>query len=89
LCCCCCCVGGDRYINGCLEWVMENMWVYAGAGFAGLLWGMGTIRGEMAVAFMAGVFVTNSNVAVWAVIAMIAGYMVGNMLLSRKEQTTT
>jgi hypothetical protein len=48
---------------------------------------MGTIRGEAAVAFMAGIFVTNSNVAVWAVIALIIGYMVGNMLLSRKEQT--
>jgi len=68
---------------------MENLWVYAGAGFAGLLWGMGTIRGEAAVAFMAGIFVTNSNVAVWAVIALIVGYMVGNMLLSRKEQTKT
>ena len=66
---------------------MENLWVYAGAGFAGLLWGMGTIRGEAAVAFMAGIFVTNSNAAVWAVIALIIGYMVGNMLLSRKEQT--
>jgi len=65
---------------------MENMWVYAGAGFAGLLWGMGTIRGEAAVAFMAGIFVTNSNVAVWAVIAMIAGYVIGNMLISRKGQ---
>jgi len=50
---------------------------------------MGTIRGEAAVAFMAGIFVTNSNVAVWAVIALIVGYMVGNMLLSRKEQTKT
>jgi len=68
---------------------MENLWVYAGAGFAGMLWGMGTIRGEAAVAFMAGIFVTNSNVAVWAVIAMIAGYVIGNMLISRKGQATT
>ena len=52
-------------------------------------YGVWVLRGEMAVAFMAGVFVTNSNVAVWAVIAMIAGYMVGNMLLSRKGQATT
>jgi len=68
---------------------MENLWVYAGAGFAGMLWGMGTIRGEAAVAFMAGIFVTNSNVAVWAVIAMIAGYIVGNLLSSRRKQTVT
>jgi len=87
--CCCCWLGGGRYIYGCLGWAMDNVWVYAGAGFAGLLWGMGTIRGEAAVAFMAGIFVTNSNVAVWAVIALIVGYMVGNMLLSRKGQTKT
>jgi len=67
---------------------MENLWVYAGAGFAGMLWGMGTIRGEAAVAFMAGVFVANSNVAVWAVIMMIAGYIVGS-LMSRKGQVAT
>jgi len=54
-----------------------------------MLWGMGTIRGEAAVAFMAGIFVTNSNVAVWAVIAMIAGYIVGNLLSSRRKQTVT
>ena len=68
---------------------MDNVWVYAGAGFAGLLWGMGTIRREMVIAFMAGIFVANSNAAVWAVVALIVGYMVGNMLLSRKGQTKT
>ena len=68
---------------------MENMWVYAGAGFAGLLWGMGAIRGEAAVAFMAGVFVTNSSVAVWAVVALIAGYVIGNLLMSRRGQVAT
>jgi hypothetical protein len=67
---------------------MDNLWVYAGAGFAGLMWGMGTIRGEAAVAFMAGIFITNSNVAVWAVIALIAGYIVGS-LMSRKGQAAT
>ena len=65
---------------------MDNVWVYAGAGFAGLLWGMGTINGAVAIAFMAGIFVANSNAAMWAVIALVAGYMVGNMLLSRKGQ---
>ncbi|AML61177.1 hypothetical protein A0E62_gp31 [Pyrobaculum filamentous virus 1] len=28
---------------------MDNLWIYAGAGFAGFLWGAGTIRGEVAV----------------------------------------
>jgi hypothetical protein len=68
---------------------MDNVWVYAGAGFAGLLWGMGTIRGEAAVAFMAGIFVTNSNVATWAVVALIIGYMVGSLLMGRKGQAAT
>ena len=68
---------------------MENLWIYAGAGFAGFLWGAGTIRGEVAVAFMAGIFVTNSNVATWAVVALIIGYIVGNLLLSKKGQTAT
>ena len=48
---------------------------------------MGTISREMVIAFMAGIFVANSNAAVWAVIALIIGYIVGNMLLSRKGQT--
>jgi hypothetical protein len=68
---------------------MDNVWVYAGAGFAGLLWGMGTVRGEVAVAFMAGIFVANSNVATWAVIALVAGYMVGSLLMGRKGQAAT
>jgi len=68
---------------------MDNVWVYAGAGFAGLLWGMGTINGTVAVAFMAGIFVTNSNVATWAVIALVAGYMVGSLLMGRKGQAAT
>ncbi|MCI4407835.1 MAG: hypothetical protein JHC26_01995 [Thermofilum sp.] len=67
---------------------MDNLWIYAGATFAGFLWGAGTVRGEVAVAFMAGVFITNSSVATWAVIALIAGYMVGS-LLSKRGQTTT
>lgn len=66
---------------------MDNLWIYAGAGFAGFLWGDGIIRGEVAVAFMAGIFVANSSVAAWAVIALIIGYMVGS-LMSEKEQTT-
>jgi len=65
---------------------MDNLWIYAGAGFAGFLWGAGTIRGEVAVAFMAGVFVTNSSVATWAVLALIAGYIVGS-IMSKKSQT--
>jgi len=67
---------------------MDNLWVYAGAGFAGFLWGAGTIKGEVAVAFMAGVFVTNSSVATWAVIALIIGYIAGS-IMSKRGQTAT
>jgi len=63
---------------------MENLWVYAGAGFAGLLWGAGTINGAVAIAFMAGIFVTNSNVATWAVVALVVGYVLGSMLMARR-----
>jgi len=65
---------------------MDNIWIYAGAGFAGFLWGAGTVKGEVAVAFMAGVFVANSSVAMWAVIALIIGYVVGS-LMSKRSQT--
>ena len=68
---------------------MDKVWVYAGAGFAGLLWGAGTINGTVAVAFMAGIFVTNSNMATWAVIALIIGYMVGSLLMGRRGQAAT
>jgi hypothetical protein len=65
---------------------MDNIWIYAGAGFAGFLWGAGTVKGEVAVAFMAGVFVANSSVAMWAVIALMIGYVVGS-LMSKRSQT--
>ena len=70
-------------------WVVENLWIYVGAGFAGLLWGMGTINGAVAIAFMAGIFITNSSVATWAVVALVAGYMVGSLLMSRRGQAAT
>ena len=66
---------------------MDNVWVYAGAGFAGLLWGMGTVSGTVAVAFVAGVWMgAGGDVAKWATIALIIGYIVGNLLLSKKGQ---
>jgi hypothetical protein len=68
---------------------MDNVWVYAGAGFVGFLWGAGNINGTVAVAFMAGLWMGNSNVIQWAVLALIAGYIIGNALLSRKGQATT
>jgi len=67
---------------------MDNLWIYAGAGFAGFLWGAGTITGTVAVAFMAGIFITNSSVATWAVIALIIGYMVGSLLSKRGQAAT-
>jgi hypothetical protein len=64
---------------------MDQVWVYAGAGFAGLLWGAGVITGTVAVAFMAGLWLGSSGVVQWAVLALIAGYVVGS-LMSRRGQ---
>jgi uncharacterized membrane protein YcfT len=66
---------------------MDNIWIYAGAGFAGFLWGSGTVRGEAVIAFMAGLWMGNSSVVQWAVLALIAGYIIGS-LMSKKGQTT-
>ncbi len=70
---------------------MDEWWVYAGAGFAGFLWGSGNIRGEVAVALVAGIWLGSGggNVVMWAAIAMIIGYVVGNMFVSRRGQATT
>jgi hypothetical protein len=64
---------------------MDNLWVYAGAGFVGFLWGAGSIAGATAVAFMVGLWLGNSGAAQWAVLALIAGYIIGSMM-SRKRQ---
>jgi multisubunit Na+/H+ antiporter MnhE subunit len=63
---------------------MEDLWVYAGAGFAGFLWGAGVVTGAMAVAFMAGLWLGNSAVVQWAVLALIAGYVIGSMVSRRR-----
>jgi hypothetical protein len=66
---------------------MDRVWVYAGAGFAGFLWGSGSIRGEAALALMAGIWLGSGggDVVVWAVIAMIVGYVIGNMVAGRRR----
>ena len=64
---------------------MDNLWIYVGAGFVGFLWGMGSIAGTVAVAFMVGLWLGNSDAALWAVLALIAGYIIGN-IMSRKRQ---
>jgi hypothetical protein len=63
---------------------MDSMWIYAGAGFVGLLWGMGSIAGTVAVAFMVGLWLGNSGAALWAVLALIVGYVVGHILMARR-----
>ena len=67
---------------------MDNVWVYVGAGFMGLLWGMGSITGAVVTAFMVGLWLGNSGVALWAVLALIAGYIIGRMM-SKKGQAVT
>ena len=66
---------------------MDEWWVYASAGFAGLLWGAGYIQPAVAFAFVAGVWMgAGGDMAKWAVIALIAGYVLGYMLLARRRQ---
>jgi hypothetical protein len=67
---------------------MDRVWVYAGAGFVGLLWGMGSVPGTVAVAFMAGLWLGDGGVIQWAVLALIAGYIVGSVM-SRRGQAGT
>ena len=68
---------------------MDEWWVYASAGFVGMLWGMGAVAGTVAVAFLAGVWMgAGSDVAKWAVLALIAGYVIGNVV-SKRRQTVT
>ena len=63
---------------------MDNLWIYVGAGFVGFLWGAGSIAGAVVIAFMAGLWLGNSGVALWAVLALIAGYVVGQMFMARR-----
>jgi hypothetical protein len=67
---------------------MDKIWVYAGAGFAGFLWGVGSVRGEVAVALVAGIWLGSGggDVVMWAVMALIAGYLVGSLVAGRRRQ---
>jgi hypothetical protein len=61
--------------------------VYAGAGFAGFLWGSGAVAGTVAVAFMAGLWLGSGggDAMMWAVMALIAGYVIGNLVAGRRR----
>jgi uncharacterized protein (DUF849 family) len=66
---------------------MDEWLVYASAGFAGFLWGAGYVQPAVAFAFVAGIWMgAGSNVAKWAVLVLIAGYLVGSVM-SRRRQT--
>ena len=66
---------------------MDGIWVCASAGFAGIMWGAGYIQPAVAFAFIAGIWMgAGGDVAKWAVIALIVGYVLGSMLLARKRQ---
>jgi hypothetical protein len=45
---------------------------------------MGSIAGTVAVAFMVGLWLGNSDAALWAVLALIVGYVVGHILMARR-----
>jgi hypothetical protein len=65
---------------------MDQWWVYASAGFAGMLWGMGAVAGTVTVAFLAGVWMgAGGDVAKWAVLALIAGYIIGSVVGKRGQ----
>jgi len=68
---------------------MGQFWVYAGAGFAGLLWGGGYVQPAVVLAFVAGLWLgAGGDVGKWAVIALIAGYIVGSMMRRREGAAT-
>ena len=64
---------------------MDDWWIYASAGFVGFLWGAGNINGAVAIAFVAGLWMANSNVVQWAVLALIAGYIIGGMVVRKRQ----
>ena len=66
---------------------MDQWWVYASAGFAGLLWGSEYLQPGVAFAFVAGIWMgAGGDVAKWAVLALIAGYIIGNLMSKRRQQ---
>jgi predicted permease len=66
---------------------MDQWWVYAGAGFAGIMWGAGFIQPTVALAFLAGLWMgVGGDVMKWAVIALIVGYIVGSVVFAKRGQ---
>jgi hypothetical protein len=66
---------------------MDRWLVYAGAGFAGIMWGGGYVQPVTVLAFIAGLWLgVGGDVAKWAVLALIAGYIVGSIIAGRKRQ---
>ena len=64
---------------------MDNLWIYVGAGFVGLLWGSGYVQPVAALAFLAGLWLgSGGDVVKWAVIALILGYIVGSVIFTKK-----
>ena len=67
---------------------MDNLWIYVGAGFVGLLWGSGYVQPVAALAFLAGIWLgSGGDVVKWAVMALILGYIIGSVILAKKRQT--
>jgi hypothetical protein len=65
---------------------MDEWWVYASAGFAGFLWGVGYVEPAVAVAFVAGIWLgAGGDMAKWAVLALIAGYIVGSLVVKERQ----
>ena len=67
---------------------MDNLWIYVGAGFMGILWGSGYVQPVAALAFLAGIWLgSGGDVMKWAVMALMMGYVVGSVILAKKRQT--
>ncbi len=65
---------------------MDKWWVYASAGFAGLLWGGGYVQPAVVLAFIAGLWLgVSGDVAKWAVIVLIIGYILGSIMFAKKR----
>jgi hypothetical protein len=65
---------------------MSNILIYAGAGVVGMLWGAGYAAPDVVLAFIAGLWLgAGGGVDKWAVLALIAGYVAGSILLARRR----
>jgi hypothetical protein len=67
---------------------MDQWWIYASAGVAGFLWGIGYIQQAVALAFIAGLLLGAGDAAKWAVLAVIASYIIGSMMIGRRQTAT-